>query len=40
LGRRLLEIIVYRQHCRIGAKLSLDELEATEVGDWSIPDLG
>ncbi len=38
LGRRLLEIIVYRQNCRIGAKLSLDELEATEIGDWSMPE--
>lgn len=38
LGRRLLEIIVYRQNCRIGAKLSLNDLEATEVGDWTMPD--
>ena len=38
LGRRLLEIIVYRQHCRVGSKLTLDDLEATEVGDWSMPD--
>jgi hypothetical protein len=38
LGRRLLEIIVYGQNCRIGAKLTLDNLEATEVGDWRMPD--
>jgi hypothetical protein len=38
LGRRLLEIIVYGQNCRIGGRVSLDELEATEIGDWSMPD--
>jgi hypothetical protein len=37
LGRKLLEIIVYRRNCRVGAKLTLDDLEATEVGDWSMP---
>ena len=38
LGRKLLEIIVYQQNCRVGAKLTLDNLEASEVGDWSMPD--
>ncbi len=38
LGRRLLEIIVYGQNCRIGGKLTVDDLEATEVGDWTMPD--
>jgi hypothetical protein len=38
LGRRLLEIIVYRQNCRVGSQVTLDHLEATEIGDWSMPD--
>ncbi len=38
LGRKLLEIIVYQQNCRVGAKLTLDNLGASEVGDWSMPD--
>ncbi len=38
LGRRLLEIIVYRQNCRAGGKLTLDDLEATEIGDWTMPE--
>jgi hypothetical protein len=38
MGLRLLEIIVYRQNCRIGDRVGLDELEATEIGDWSMPD--
>lgn len=39
IGRRLLEIIVYDKSCRIGAKLSLDELaDSSEVGDWKMPD--
>jgi hypothetical protein len=38
LGRRLLEIIVYRQNCRAGGKLTLDNLEATEIGDWTMPE--
>jgi hypothetical protein len=38
LARRLLEVIVYRQNCRVDGKLTLDELEATEIGDWSMPD--
>jgi len=38
LGRQLLEIIVYRRNCRIGSHVSMDDLEATEIGDWSMPD--
>jgi hypothetical protein len=38
LGRKLLGVIVYGQNCRVGSKLTLDDLEATEVGDWSMPD--
>ena len=39
IGRRLLEIIVYDKSCRIGTKLSLDELaDSSEVGDWKMPD--
>ncbi len=37
-GRRLLEIIVYGQNCRIGGHVSLNDLEATEIGDWTMPD--
>jgi hypothetical protein len=39
LGHELLEIIVYRRTCRIGDKLSVDDLaESSEVGDWKMPD--
>lgn len=38
MGRRLLEIIVYDRNCRVGSKLTLDDLEATEIGDWTMPD--
>jgi hypothetical protein len=39
LGRRLLEIVVYDKCCRIGGKLTLDDLaETSEVGDWKMPD--
>ena len=38
IGRRLLEIVVYTKHCRAGGKLTLDDLEVTEIGDWKIPD--
>ena len=38
MGRRLLEIVVYAKGCRIGAKLTLDDLAETEVGDWKMPD--
>ena len=37
IGRRLLEIVVYTKHCRIGGKLSLDDLAETEIGDWMMP---
>lgn len=36
LGRRLLEIIVYDRNCRVGSQTSLDGLEATEIGDWTM----
>jgi hypothetical protein len=39
IGRRLLEIVVYDKCCRIGGKLSLDDLaETSEVGEWKMPD--
>jgi hypothetical protein len=38
MGRRLLEIVVYDKRCRIGGKLTLDDLAETEVGDWKMPD--
>jgi hypothetical protein len=39
LGRRLLDILVYAKRCRIGGKLTLDDLaETSEVGDWKMPD--
>jgi hypothetical protein len=39
IARRLLAILVYDKSCRIGAKLSLDDLvESSEVGDWKMPD--
>ena len=38
LGRRLLDILVYAKRCRIGGKLTLDDLAETEVGDWKMPD--
>lgn len=38
IGRRLLEIMVYTKSCQIGGKLTLADLEATEIGDWKMPD--
>jgi hypothetical protein len=38
IGRRLLEIVVYTKHCRVGGKLTLDDLEVTEIGDWKMPE--
>jgi hypothetical protein len=38
IARRLLEIVVYDQGCRIGDTLSLDDLAGTEIGDWTMPD--
>jgi hypothetical protein len=37
LGRRLLAVMVYDRNCRVGGKLTLDDLEATEIGDWTMP---
>ena len=36
VGRRLLEIVVYDKCCRIGGKLSLDDLAETQIGDWKM----
>ena len=39
LGRKLLEVVVYSKNCRIGGKLTLDDLaETSEVGNWKMPD--
>ena len=39
IGRRLLDVIVYGKSCRIGGKVSLDDLvETSEIGDWKMPD--
>lgn len=39
IGRKLLDVVVYRKHCRIGNKLTLGDLaETSEVGDWKMPD--
>ena len=38
-GRKLLEVIVYHESCRIGGKLSVDDLvETSEIGNWQMPD--
>jgi hypothetical protein len=33
-----LEIAVYDKSCRVGVKLTLDDLAETEVGDWKMPN--
>ena len=39
MGRRLLEVVVYVKHSRVGATVDIGELaETTEVGDWMMPD--
>jgi hypothetical protein len=39
VGRRLLEIIVYVKHCRVGVKQDIGDLaDTTEIGDWKMPD--
>ena len=39
VGRRLLDVMVYAKGCRVGGKLSFDDLAvASEVGDWKMPD--
>jgi hypothetical protein len=38
IARRLLEIAVYDKCCRVGVKLTLDDLAETEVGDWTMPE--
>ena len=38
-GEQTVETIVYDRCCRIGGKLTLDDLvETSEVGDWKMPD--
>jgi hypothetical protein len=37
IARRLLEIVVYDQRCRVGGTLTLDDLAETDVGDWKMP---
>jgi hypothetical protein len=40
IARRLLQIAVYDKSCRVGVKLTLDDLaETSEVGAWMMPDL-
>jgi hypothetical protein len=38
LGLRLVRIVVYAKNCRVGQTLSLDDLAATDIGDWTMPD--
>ena len=39
IGRRLVDVVVYAMGCRIGDKVSLDDLaETSEMGDWKMPD--
>jgi hypothetical protein len=39
IGRRLLGVVVYAKRCRIGGTLTLNDLaEASEIGDWKMPD--
>lgn len=39
LGRQLLDVLVYTKRCRIGSKLTVDDLvETSEIGDWKMPD--
>ncbi len=34
-----MQIVVYGKRCRIGGKLTLDDLvETSEIGDWKMPD--
>jgi hypothetical protein len=37
MGRRLLAIVVYDRACQIGGTVSVDDLAATEIGDWTMP---
>jgi hypothetical protein len=37
IARKLLDVIVYHKGCRIGDKLTLDDLiETTDIGDWKM----
>jgi hypothetical protein len=35
-GRRLLDFVVYEKGYRIGGTPTLDDLEATDIGDWKM----
>jgi hypothetical protein len=37
IGRRLLGLVVYDKHCRIGGTLTLDDLAESAIGDWQMP---
>ena len=35
----MLDVLVYAKRCRIGSKLTVDDLvETSEIGDWKMPD--
>jgi hypothetical protein len=37
IARKLLDVIVYDKGCRIGDRLTLDDLiETTDIGDWKM----
>ncbi len=38
LARRLLSVIVYSRCCRIGERLTFNDLDVIEIGDWKMPD--
>ena len=39
IGRKLLHVVVYSKSCRVGGRLTLDDLaETSEIGDWKMPD--
>ena len=34
-----MDVLVYTKRCRIGSKLTVDDLvETSEIGDWKMPD--
>jgi hypothetical protein len=37
IARKLLDVIVYHKGCRVGDKLTLDDLiETSDIGDWKM----
>jgi hypothetical protein len=39
IARKLLDVIVYHKHSRIGDMLTLDDLiETSDIGDWKMSD--